>query len=238
MKTVRTTDGSLTLESPEVGESYRSRHGALSESRHVFLEPSGVLELLAAGNDATVLEIGFGTGLNFLATACAALEVDADAAPTLHYRALEHEPPPLAAVSGLDYRSLLAPCELPDRLLAWLKDLGEPPAAGSHRFLHGGSTSIELELLLADARTFESGNERYDAVYLDPFSPKSNPDLWTAAFLASLAAALKRGGRLVTYSVSGEVRRALAGAGLLVSKVPGPAGGKREVLVARRAESG
>ena len=74
----------------------------------------------------------------------------------------------------------------------------------------------------------------YDAVYLDPVSPEVNRDPWRPAVLAALAARLAPGGALVSYSVRGSVRRALATAGLDVRKVAGPPGGKREVLRALR----
>jgi hypothetical protein len=75
-----------------------------------------------------------------------------------------------------------------------------------------------------------------DAVYLDPFSPAVNPDAWTPDVLAALARRLRPGGVLASYTVAGHVRRALAAAGLEVAKVPGPVGGKREVLRAHRPE--
>jgi len=254
MATVPTTDGSLTLESSVYGESYRSRHGALSESRHVFLDASGVLEALsrrsaeatATATAVRVLEVGFGTGLNFLVTACAVLDTIADEEPSgvggtngrrLHYTALENDPPALAAVASLDYSHLLSPCRLPDELLRWWRGLGEPLTPGSHRFATSEAARVELELLITDARGYLAAAEQFDAIYLDPFSPKANPELWTEPFLAPLAAALKPGGRLVTYSVSGAVRRTLEGAGLRVTKVPGPPGGKREVLSACRPKS-
>jgi tRNA U34 5-methylaminomethyl-2-thiouridine-forming methyltransferase MnmC len=88
--------------------------------------------------------------------------------------------------------------------------------------------------LVAEGAAATAAEAPYDAVYLDPFSPEVNPDPWRPAVLAALAARLAPGGALVSYSVRGSVRRALAAAGLDVRKVAGPAGGKREVLRARR----
>jgi len=223
-----TLDGSLTLESDRYGETYRSRHGALTEARHVFLGASGVASLLRERGHANVLEVGFGTGLNFLVTAAAAVAAGA----SLGYAAVEREPLPAGVLRGLRYEELLAPSPLPAELAAWVEGLGLPLARGTYRFASG---RVRLELTVGEAREAVAGLAGgFDAVYLDPFSPRANPDAWEEGFLARLVGALGPGGRLVSYSVSGEVRRRLAAAGALVRKEPGPPGGKRESLVAER----
>ncbi len=224
-----TLDGSLTLASERYGETYRSRRGAVTEARHVFLGASGVEDLLRERGSAAVLEVGFGTGLSFLVTACAAARSGA----SLRYLALERDPLPHALLAELRYDELLAPCALPGALQAWLAGLGERPPAGAHDLARGG---VALELAVADAREAAPGlpSGAFDAVYLDPFSPRANPDAWEEGLLAHLVRALRPGGRLVSYSVSGDVRRRLAAAGARVSKAPGPPGGKRESLVAER----
>ena len=224
-----TLDGSLTLANARYGETYRSRHGALTEARHVFLGSSGVAALLRERGRAAVLEVGFGTGLNLLVTACAA----AAAGARLDYVGIERDPVPASQLAELRYDRLLAPCDLPLALLGWLASLGERPAPGRHRFTAGG---VSLELVVGEARDAAAGlpEGAFDAVYLDPFSQRANPDAWEEDLLALLLRALRPGGRLVSYSVSGEVRRRLAGAGARVSKAPGPPGGKRESLVAER----
>src|SRR5690606_26607053 len=115
--------------SQRYAESYRSRHGALSEARHVFLEGSDVAAKLRSGLAVKVLEIGFGTGLNFLVTAQAA-----GPGTTLRYTALENDLPPLTALAALEYERLLAPSPHPAALLGWLRSLGEPPPSGRQRF--------------------------------------------------------------------------------------------------------
>ena len=229
-----TGDGSRTLTSDRYGESYRSRLGALSEARHLFLEASGVGDRLRRLEPTSVLEVGFGTGLNFLVTATAASASGA----VLDYLALERELPPAAAVATLDYPSLLSPSPLPEQLQAWTSaapfDLpGEflfvPPRGGPN-----GQGAVRLRLLIGDALDYAPPVGSFHAIYLDPFSPRANPEPWSAAYLRRLADALAPGGRLVTFSVSGAVRRALGAAGLAVNKVPGPPSGKREVLVARQ----
>lgn len=226
---VVTADGSRTLASP-AGEAYKSLHGAISEARSVYLEGSGVAERLAAGSATDVLEVGFGTGLNFLVSATAAVAGGA----ALRYRSLELAPPSAATLRELGYADLLAPSRLPEALIAWRAGLGPSAPAGWHAFEHG---RVRLELFVGDALSsaWDAGElPQVDAVYHDSFGPANAPGLWSGAFLARLARLLKPGGRLVSFCVAGAVRRALAAEGLTVAKAPGPVGGKREVLVARR----
>lgn len=200
VSTIVTADGSCTLVNAR-GEGYKSRHGALAEARGVYLEGSGAAARLAAGQPLRVLEVGFGAGLNFLATAAAAE----------------------AGNASLDYLALVA----------WRASFGEHMARGWHEFNYD---KVTLKLFVGDALGATWGEDetwRVDAVYHDAFSPAELPELWTEAFLARLAARLTPSGTVVSFSVAGPVRRALAAVGLKVDKVAGPPGGKREVLVAR-----
>ena len=223
-----TGDGSLTLYSERYGQTFHSQHGAVRESRHVFLEASGVVGRLAAGQPARILEIGFGTGLNFFLTAQAAVESGAP----LHYLALERELLPAGQVRQLGYGEV-APDVLPG-YLAFREGLGTA-APGSIRFSLG---PVELTLALGEATEAPLGAEHFDTIYHDAFSPDANPELWTREFIGSLLPVLRPNGTLVTYSVKGEVRRLLAGLGLQVEKLPGPPGGKREMLRAVKETPG
>lgn len=222
---VVTGDGSRTLR-PRGGEGYKSLAGALTEARHVYLEGSGVGARLRAGAPTRVIEIGFGTGLLFLVTAALAAESGAE----LSYLGVELQLPPAPMLEALGYAELLAPSPLPALLTSWRASLGAAPPLGEYT-LQAGRTRLTLQV--ADARTapLEPGAH---ALYHDAFSPRTNPALWQAPYLARLAALLEPAGSLVSFSVAGPVRRALIAAGLEVRKLPGPPGGKREVLVARR----
>lgn len=216
-----TADGTATLYSPAFDQTFHSRHGAARESRHVFLGESGVGQMLQSGMEVRVLEVGFGSGLNFLLTAEAARQ----AGTTVRYLALERELLPARLVSRLGFESLAtAPLRY---FLAFRRSLPETPPTGVY---HAAIPGAALELRLGDARAATLEEDVFDAVYHDGFSPDANPEVWSAAFLSSLAAAMKPGGALVTYTVKGVVRRCLTEAGLAVEKLPGPAGGKREML--------
>jgi len=246
-----TGDGSPALWSPRYGQAFRSQRGAHAEARHVFVEGSGAAGRLAAGRNTRVLEVGLGAATNLACTAAAALAAGA----ALRYRAWEPEPLPAAALQ-LAALGAIAPAPFVAALLA-ARDAWGALAPGDVRLWR--FATIELELVVAPIDrlldpAFTADIERrlrswlaaegaattaedapYHAVYLDPFSPEVNPDPWRPAVLAALASRLAPDGALVSYSVRGSVRRALADAGLSVRKVAGPPGGKREVLHARRA---
>lgn len=219
---ITTQDGSKTLYSAAFAQTFHSHHGAVSEARHVFLIGSGVAGRLARGHPTRVLEVGFGTGLNFLLTADLALTYGTP----LEYRGLERTLLPAEVLQALGYRDALRHPELYDAFMHWWQ------AAVTQPF---GYPTVTLSLLLGEATEQALGNSSADAIYHDAFSPTANPELWTEAFLAKLCAALAPGGCLATYTVSGAVRRRLAALGLEVSRHPGPPGGKREMLLACRA---
>lgn len=234
----RTADGSRTLRDGRIDQTYGSGRGALAEARHVFLQASGVAERLAAGRPTRVLEVGLGTGLNLLISADAAVTAGAE----LHYRGLERNLPPASLLRRLGYGRHL---RHPEIAAAWadlraaLPDADEEPEATPRRWApppEALGPGVTLEVALGDAtraRTLEEGSWAH-AIYHDAFSPDVAPELWSAGFLARLAHALAPGGTLVSYTVKGEVRRRLLEIGLRVQKLPGPPGGKREMLRASR----
>ena len=219
-----TRDGSATLYSVRYAQLYASEHGALSEAQSVFLTGSSVGERLTNGETVRVLEVGFGTGLNFFVTAVACLE---NPAAGLEYTALEHLLLDAPTVRELGYDSLVG--GLIEDYLQWRENLDE--TSGTQVFETG---RVRLELLLGEASAQTLPTERFHAVYHDAFSPEVNPELWTEDFLGKLVTALQPGGVLVSYCVQGAVRRRLETLGLEVAKRPGPKGGKREVLAAHK----
>ena len=222
MKPVISEDGSATAYSDTFQQTYHSTHGALTESRLVYLQNSGIADALRQGQPCRVLEVGFGLGLNFITTAVEALQSGA----TLHYVALERDLISASVFRALNYGELLPEAHaLTDALAAKLENSMD----GNLYFRHG---LIELTVLHGDALQAELPGE-VDAVYQDAFSPDTNGELWTTDFLRRLCDALKPGGTLTTYCVKGDVRRALGECGMQVRKLPGPPG-KREVLLATK----
>lgn len=212
--TVLTGDGSLSALNARYGELYGSRHGARAQSRTVFLEASGTDRHPAP----RVLEVGFGLGQNFRTTLANVRERGA----ALDYLAYELHPVDVGVL-----RAVSAGDEAADDAL-WQAVLSRWP--GTLEVMDG---PLSLTVVQADVTRAPLPQRWATAVYLDPFSPAKNPEAWTPAFLARLAEALAPGGVLVSYSAAGQVRRALAAAGLRVEKRRGLAG-KREFTVATK----
>lgn len=221
---IRTADGSHTLHSERYGETFHSVNGAVTESRHVFLQASGVAERLATRQATRVLEIGFGLGLNCLLTADLACQHQSP----LDYHAIENDLEVLPLLASLRYEDQLLTPGLHERVVESLNAcaLGQPIRLSPGK-------DITLTLHLCNAVSDELPEGEFDAIYLDAFSPDSNPECWSQEFLAKLHRRTAAGGALTTYSAKGSVRRALMAAGYNVSKLPGPPG-KREMLHASR----
>lgn len=212
----QTADGSDTLYSASLGESYHSLNGAITESRHVFLEAG-----LHALNRTIcrVLEVGFGTGLNALLTWQAAVAEEL----TITYHSIEAYPlePDLGA-------TLVFPLAAPDLPADALTRLHAAP--WDTPVILDSSFTLFKEQKDVVATIF---TERFDLVYYDAFAPDVQPELWEEALFERLYKALYPGGILVTYCAKGEVRRRLQRVGFITERLPGPPG-KREMLRAKR----
>lgn len=244
-----TADGSKTLYSTAYKQTFHSDKGALAESRHVFIDGTSLPFRLRTQTRVRVLEVGFGTGLNFLLSAQEARKY----ASTLEYYALEKILLPRGVLEALDYHQLLADSEMWQHFLGWRQHLNleRVMTRSAHAF---DWHNVHLKVLLGDARdrllelghvvraelddTASDYHNLIDVIYHDAFSFDANSELWRDAFLRHLFAVLAPGGVLTTYSVKGIVRRRLAAAGFHVDKVPGPPGGKREMLIAQKSEKG
>lgn len=223
-----TDDGSDTLYSVEYRETFHSTFGALTETKQVFLEGSGVVSRLEAGLPTRVLEIGFGTGLNFWTTAQHSLASNTP----LEYVALEKYLLPAKTLARLNHGELPAVGqEVRLAFLAWRTALPDPLTSRALHWTFGDL--IRLDLIVGDATIVAIPPRNYHAIYQDAFSPEHNPELWSREFFARLFALLAPSGKLATYSAKGEVRRRLAEVGFQVQKQPGPPG-KREITVASK----
>ena len=220
-----TADGSYTLGRGESHETYHSRFGAVTEAREVFLRNSGVLERLQRQAPTCVLEIGFGTGLNFLLTAHAARNYRCN----LVYTSYEIELPPVSLISTLLSQNT-PECD------AEIKLLLEAVASQQQHLSVEVNPFSSLQLWTEDAVAAKFPHQQYDTVYLDAFSRNESPEFWETPFLQKVYYALKTGGSLATYSVNRKFRDALEAAGFHWDKLPGPSG-KREVIVATKPQT-
>ncbi|SPB13895.1 5-methylaminomethyl-2-thiouridine methyltransferase [Caballeronia novacaledonica] len=222
--------------SPRHDDIYHSAAGALAQARHVFLDGNGLPARWREKPRFTVLETGFGMGVNFLAT-WAAWRDDPQRPPLLEFMSIEKHP-----FSAHDLRAAHAAI-IDDAaitpLAAALISAWPPLVAGVHR-LSFGAGEIMLTLAFGDAgdllpRLADHGLAA-DAIYLDGFAPARNPDMWTAGIFASLARIAKGDATFATYTSAGHVKRVLVDNGFDYRKVRG-FGGKRAMLVGRRAQS-
>lgn len=218
--------GPGTPYSTRYDDIYHAAHGGLEQARHVFLAGNDLPARWAGGDGFAIFETGFGLGLNFLATWQA---WRASGAPgRLHYVSVEKHP-----FRRDDLARLLAPHPELGSLSGELLRQWPPLTPGFHR-LHFDHGHITLTLLLGDAQAMlPQLVADIDAVYLDGFAPAKNPVLWSPQLLAAITRLCRPTATLATWSVAGELRRALEPAGWHLERRPGFAG-KREMLSGRR----
>ena len=216
---ITTSDGSHSIYLPKMNEHYHSKHGAIAESQHIFIH-HGLLELAKQVDKVKIFEVGMGTGLNVLTTFQAAMQHDLE----VEYDAIEAFPPEWDLISQLNYIEQLKV----DQKLFQLIHQSEPEIK---TWL---SSKFSLVKFHENLEAFQLKSNYYDLIYFDAFAPEKQNEMWTEAIFEALFNALKEGGALVTYCVKGEIKRRLKGIGFQIEKLPGPKGGKREMLRARK----
>ena len=214
---IRTADGSQTIRIPAWEEHYHSTHGALQESRHVFIRHG--LHLFS-DSELRLLEAGFGTGLNALLTL---LEAPGRGL-NVHYTGLEAFPLGPEEWQALEYGELLGGASHN----ALFEGLHQAPWGRPEPI----TESFTLRKVRRDILKF-SESSAYHLIYFDAFGARVQPELWTEGVFTRMYNALLPGGVLVTYAAKGSVRRAMQAVGFQVERLPGPPG-KREMLRAVR----
>ncbi|WP_242158253.1 tRNA (5-methylaminomethyl-2-thiouridine)(34)-methyltransferase MnmD [Aestuariivivens sediminis] len=218
-----TADGSSTIHLPDWNEQYHSKHGAIQEAYHVFIH-HGLHRCyrLRGTHDPkiSILEIGFGTGLNAWITLLEAKTLNI----TIDYVGVEAYPVPMEEVLQLNYPEILN------------ADDGANTFKTLHRLSWEAHHDISSHFSLTKQKKFfkEIDDENtYHLIYFDAFGARVQPELWTESIFKRMFHALKDQGVLVTYSAKGSVRRAMQNVGFTVEKLPGPPG-KREMLCASK----
>jgi tRNA U34 5-methylaminomethyl-2-thiouridine-forming methyltransferase MnmC len=201
--------------------TYHSIHGAIQESRHVFIEAGfKAVMALKAARRIHIFEMGFGTGLNALLTLIESEKQEG----IIYYETVEDFPMDNEQSRSLNYCDKLQRNDLRIRFeqlhtCEWEKEIPITP-----NFIFK-KTRVNL-LNFETSKTFE-------LIYFDAFDPNSQPELWTEEVFNKMFSILNPDGILVTYSSKGDVRRAMQSAGFSIDKIPGPPG-KREMVRARR----
>ena len=212
-----TADGSTTIHITEWDEQYHSKHGAIQEAKHVFIK-NGLS--LYANQKISILEIGFGTGLNCFITFLEAQKMKL----AIDYVGVEAYPLAAEEVDKMNY----------------VDQLKSNKFAGIFNKMHQQDWEVKDEIspdfsLTKRKQFFNeiSDENKFDLIYFDAFGARVQPELWTEEIFEKMFKALKPDGVLVTYSAKGSVRRAMLEVGFLVEKLPGPPG-KREMLRATK----
>jgi tRNA U34 5-methylaminomethyl-2-thiouridine-forming methyltransferase MnmC len=202
-----TEDGSHSVLSDRFGVSYHSKHGAIAETRHVFIE-AGLKQLYTEGvKEAAILEIGFGTGLNALMTLIEAEKLGM----TIHFTTYEKYPLSIDTVLALNYPQIL--------------DTDSNPFLNMHTAQSGELVAISPHFLFRKhVQDFSKIDfqDQFQLIYFDAFAPESQPDLWSEPMMQKMFNALKTKGILTTYCAKGLLKRTLRGLGFIVQSLPGP----------------
>jgi tRNA U34 5-methylaminomethyl-2-thiouridine-forming methyltransferase MnmC len=209
---ILTEDGSHTLFVPAIDECYHSTHGAMQESRHIFIE-EGLKQ--CTKSDIHVLEIGFGTGLNAFLTMIEAER----SGKHIHYTTLEKYPLEIDKALQLNYTDGLSSENRIDfekmHTSSWNENIQITPF-------------FILKKIETDFTSYIF-KDNFDVVFFDAFSPEKQPEMWTQELFEQIFNQCIAGSILTTYCAKGVVRRAMQAAGFKVERLPGPPG-KREIL--------
>lgn len=214
---IQTKDGSTSIHLIDWNETYHSKFGAIQEAYHVFIK-SG-FELFE-GKNVSILEIGFGTGLNAFITFLEANKNN----QTIDYVGVEAYPVTFEEALQMNYVS----------------ELDAISNSDSFEKIH--QCSWEEKTMLSDhfsltkrQQFFQdiSDENAYDLIYFDAFGFRVQPELWSLEIFKSMYKALKINGVLVTYACRSSIKNAMLECGFYVEKLPG-APGKREMLRASK----
>ncbi|MDQ6916801.1 MAG: bifunctional tRNA (5-methylaminomethyl-2-thiouridine)(34)-methyltransferase MnmD/FAD-dependent 5-carboxymethylaminomethyl-2-thiouridine(34) oxidoreductase MnmC [Pseudomonadota bacterium] len=216
-------DASGTPFSEKFADVYHSAQSGPEQARHVFLGGNRIPSRWAGRRSFTIVETGFGLGLNFMAT-WAAWRSDSRRCGRLHFVSVERHPFVNDDLGALHARYPEFSAQSAAIRAAW------PPAvAGMHR-LHLDQGRVTLTLVFADVLDALRGLRLgADAFYLDGFAPDHNPEMWSPAVMRALARLARPGATVATYTTARAVRDGLASAGFAVEKSSG-FGRKREML--------
>lgn len=220
IKIITTSDGSHSLLNENLNETYHSVHGAIQESNHVFILHG--LEFYVqtiVPSHVSVLEVGFGTGLNALLTMRHIIKTPI----AIQYTTLELFPLQEEIWSALNYHEMIGL---------------EYGFSQIHRSSWGTAQKItpnfEMTKLHTSLQEVSLKKESYDLIYFDAFAPSKQPELWTFPMLRKIEEAMKLNAVFVTYCAKGQLKRDLKALGLIVETLQGPPGKNEMVRAVKR----
>jgi tRNA U34 5-methylaminomethyl-2-thiouridine-forming methyltransferase MnmC len=208
-----TEDGSTTIHLPDWNENYHSKHGAIQEAKHVFIK-NGLS--LFENKNVSILEIGFGTGLNAFITFLEAKKFN----QTIDYIGVEAYPVATEEILKMNYVVAL---NAENQKVIYKK---------MHESNWGEKVSLNDNFSLTKRKQFFSEIEdenKYDLIYFDAFGYRVQPELWSTDIFRKMYHSLRENSYLVTYAARGIVKRSMIEVGFKVEKLEGPPG-KREMF--------
>lgn len=216
---ILTADGSHTVLSHKFNEIYHSKHGAIIESKHVFIK-MGYDLCIENKDEISILEVGMGTGLNVFLTFLANQKKNTK----IYYAAIEAFPLSENITSNLNYA----------------KQLNEEDKVDVFKRIHTLDSGdlerldedFELRIFHEEILNFNS-SKKFDLVYFDAFAPNRQAEMWKVEIFKHIYNLMSSGGILVTYCAKADVRRTMQSTGFQVERLNGPPG-KREMLRARK----
>ena len=209
---ILTSDGSHTIFVPEINEHYHSIHGAVQESLHIFIKNG--LEVSLA-NPISILEVGFGTGLNALLTAINSSVENRE----VNYTSVEKYPVDANIIKNLNHHQFAGKKG---------KEIFFMIHSAPWNSMVSICNNFNLRKIETDF-TKEPIQGKYDLIYFDAFGPDKQPEMWTKEIFEKISSLTNKNGIFVTYSAKGEVKRSLIACGFKVTLLPGPPG-KRQMI--------
>jgi tRNA U34 5-methylaminomethyl-2-thiouridine-forming methyltransferase MnmC len=214
---IHTSDGSTTIHIKEWDECYHSKHGAIQEAKHVFIK-NGLA--LFPNQKVSILEIGFGTGLNAFITYLEAKKLN----QIIDYVGVEAFP-----ISNIELQSMNYPEELNALDSKVIFD-------EMHSCNWEEKKNLSEDFSLTKRKQFFEeidDIEKFDLIYFDAFGYRVQPELWSVSVFERMYKSLKNDSVLVTYAARGVIKRNMLEVGFTVEKLAGPPG-KREMFRARK----
>ena len=212
-----TDDGSTTIRIPDWDENYHSTHGAIQEAKHVFIKNG--LDLFQNQDAISILEIGFGTGLNAFITFLETINKE-----KVNYVGVEAYPISQEEIAQMNYVK-----ELEAEKYQEVFDM-------MHSCVWENQQTITENFLLTKRKQFFQDIEdknQFDLIYFDAFGFPLQPELWSEVIFKKMYDALLPKGTLVTYACRSSIKNAMLSVGFSIEKLPG-APGKREMLRATK----
>lgn len=215
-------DGSHTVVSQKFGVSYHSKYGAIQETQTVFINAGLKFKEDQGQNSISILEMGFGTGLNALMTM-----IQSKPTTFINYTTIEAYP-----LMEEQYRRLNYP-EILDLDTAEKESFLKMHLCDSAKEVDINS-NFKFTKHLKKIEDFTTPS-KYDIIYYDAFAPSSQEELWTEELMSKLYKLCNPDAVLVTYCAKGSFKRALKTAGFTLEALDGPIG-KREMTRAHKVE--